>query len=671
MEQQYQKFYKIIIIISSIICIVFFGLAAIEEQVLADWKTYQKKFKELLKTNAKTERQKSFSKSFPVEIKQIVLPHLGRIDRCVSCHNGIENPSMKNEPLPHTTHSGDYLKHHPVENFGCSICHDGQGRALTFKEAKATAKDIHWEYPLLSKKHMQSSCGRCHLSAFDKNQTRDGAAIFVKGRGLFLDNGCLGCHKVRLLGGSIGPELTDEGAKTVHEFDFSHITGEKSVSNWLKEHFKNPQKFTSTSTMPALDLGEDDLNALTTFVMGLNKPGISTEYLDLDFLREFKGKRINLSAKESYKIICASCHGENGEGKDYRIFEEAVPSLNNSEFLAVASLDMIRKTITDGREGRMMPQWILEKGGLSKNEIDALAFYIIKWKNEPPPFQEVLSVKADKDLGKTLYRGNCGICHGANGEGGIGPSLNNQGFLPLITKEFLYKTLVNGRENTAMLSWTNLDKMELAGIIEFVKSWQKKKQVALSGTKISGDIKNGKDLYARICSQCHGINGQGTVGPALFNKNFLKTASDEFILETASKGRENTAMISWIENLQGMAQLSPKELKDIISFIRTQELVKTDVLYNNIVSGTVTRGYDLYNGMCGGCHGINGEGKHGPALNNQAFLSAATNGFLQATIAFGRNNTAMRSWAKGAQGYAELNEIDINDIISYIRNWQK
>jgi mono/diheme cytochrome c family protein len=67
---------------------------------------------------------------------------------------------------------------------------------------------------------------------------------------------------------------------------------------------------------------------------------------------------------------------------------------------------------------------------------------------------------------------------------------------------------------------------------------------------------------------------------------------------------------------------------------------------------------------------VEGAGGLAPALNNREFLRAATDGFLQATIARGRRGTAMRAWAASGFGFAELTPLEINDIVAYIRSWQ-
>ncbi|MFQ5605405.1 MAG: c-type cytochrome [bacterium] len=671
LEKHYDRFYKIITIVSSLVCMIFFGFAAIEENFLREWKNYQADFKDILIASAENDQQRQAAEEFPIEIRQVLLPDFKRVDRCISCHNGIENPNMADENIPHAAHSGDYVQNHPVEKFGCSICHGGQDRALGTKHVFAMEEDVHWQYPVLPLQYVQSSCGKCHLAVFDDTQSLTGAEVLMQGRKLFYREGCLGCHNVRGTGGSVGLELTDQGRKTKHEYSFKFVEGEHTVQNWLREHFISPQKVSQVSEMPAIDLNPEDMDALITFTMSLYSPEYPTDYYTFEAIAEFKGKRKEFNGTEAYGLFCAVCHGENGQGKDYRVFQASVPALNNPDFLAVASEDMIQFSIRKGRSGRNMSPWSEAFGGLKEEEIHGLVELIRSWKTPPPTFAEVKTTRGDAVFGEQLYRSRCGTCHGLDGEGGIGPSLNNQDFLAIASDEFLYKTIVHGRRNTAMPSWSRLSKEEIASIIAVLRRWQKTPQRRLSSQKITGNIENGRQLFTSMCVGCHGRYGQGSVGPAILNKDFLIAATDQFILHSISRGRGQSAMRSWAKEFQGMEQLSKQEMNDIVAFMRGQEDVQPEGIYTNISPGTVSKGKELYEGMCSGCHGKNGEGKHGPALNNQEFLNAATNGFIQATIALGRSGTAMRSWAKGAQGYEELSADEINDITTYIRSWQK
>ena len=79
--------------------------------------------------------------------------------------------------------------------------------------------------------------------------------------------------------------------------------------------------------------------------------------------------------------------------------------------------------------------------------------------------------------------------------------------------------------------------------------------------------------------------------------------------------------------------------------------------------------HDVHSIHCGGCHGTTGNNGWAPSLNNDDFLAAVTDGFLQATIAVGRTSTPMRPYGRGADGVAELSGDQINDIVACIRTW--
>ncbi|MCP4213514.1 MAG: c-type cytochrome [bacterium] len=670
MEEKYLRLYKILTIIAGMVCIVFLGMSALEENVSRQWRTVQSEFKVLLTEKATTDRGKEAAESFDVKIRQVILDDFKRIDRCVSCHQGIDNPNMTDEALPHRAHGGKYLEHHPVEKFGCTICHGGQGRALIREEALATEESMHWEYPVLPLEYSQSSCGKCHMSIYGGTPLPAGAEVLEKGRRLFMEKGCLACHKVRGTGGTLGTDLTDQGSKTRLNYSFRNLEGDHNVANWLAEHFVDPAVVSPGSQMMRFPMSDEDMQALVTFTMGMYRPVFPIKYYDANVLTEFRARRPELEGKEAYKLFCAVCHGKNGEGKDYREYEIGIPSLNNQDFLATASEDMLNFTIRHGRSGRLMSAWMPRNSGLSEKEVDNLVQYVRAWKVKGPAFADVQAQKGDKKNGASLYRSRCGTCHGADGEGGIGPSLNNGDFLRLASDRFLFDTITKGRANTGMPSWSRLTAPQTADILAFVRDWQTLPTVQLSERKISGDIKEGESLFKSMCVGCHGKYGQGGVGPGILNRDFLAAASDEYIRKSIADGRRNTPMISWSHTREGLARLEPRDIDNLTAYARSMENHRPEMIPAEISTGVPTKGKTLFKRMCSGCHGVNGEGEHGPALNNQEFLNGSSNGFIHSTIALGRSGTAMRSWARGAQGYGELDGEEIDDIVTFIRTWQ-
>jgi cytochrome c oxidase cbb3-type subunit 3 len=132
--------------------------------------------------------------------------------------------------------------------------------------------------------------------------------------------------------------------------------------------------------------------------------------------------------------------------------------------------------------------------------------------------------------------------------------------------------------------------------------------------------------------------------------------------------------------------LKKEDIEAIATYVRSWQVSGYEGLDVKRVSGSVSNGKLLFDGMCAGCHGLNGlggplvggghvtnsvAGYTGPSLNNQGFLKSATDGYIKATLMSGRVGTPMGSYLKGKQGFVELQEKEINDLVAYIRSWEK
>ena len=248
-----------------------------------EWMHYQKSYNE--KMAAKL-NDPSYLK-LPLKIEQIWLPQLNTTDRCITCHMGVSNPLAADEPQPLTSHPGDFLKTHPIDKFGCTVCHHGDGQVVSVEETHGVVH--HLNRQLLAKEYVQASCSKCHMELHEKSVTAKeypGASAFFSGRDLSYQLGCRGCHNIRGEGGTIGPELTELGSKTELAFflihDFQHVEGHHTMSDWIYEHFIDPQKIVpgnpemnfAATIMPNFGLTEEQAKSLTIYVLGLRNPKV-------------------------------------------------------------------------------------------------------------------------------------------------------------------------------------------------------------------------------------------------------------------------------------------------------------------------------------------------------------------------------------------------------------
>jgi len=245
-----------------------------------EWKKYQSEFKRYVSEKLGEEK----AKAIEFGVKQIYVKELNRVDRCITCHMGYEWKGLENAPNPFKTHPKEILDKHPLQKYGCTICHGGQGYALNKEEAHGFIE--HWEEPLLGKELediysppdrkvlLQMNCNICHRY----DTLTPGADYINYAKKLVKEKGCRACHKINGRGGVIGPDLTYEGDKAPEQFDYSRIGGYKSVFAWHVAHFKNPKMVSPESIMPEMGFGSKEAIALTLLTMSWKKVNLPPEY---------------------------------------------------------------------------------------------------------------------------------------------------------------------------------------------------------------------------------------------------------------------------------------------------------------------------------------------------------------------------------------------------------
>lgn len=185
--------------------------------------------------------------------------------------------------------------------------------------------------------------------------------------------------------------------------------------------------------------------------------------------------------------------------------------------------------------------------------------------------------KATIDKGKKLYAQNCIFCHQADaiGKPGVAPSLTNPELLEVASDKFLKSTIRDGRLGTGMPPFAHLGRDGIDQIVAYLRSYEQRPNRSAQIDKqptAYGDERMGKLWFDQICSTCHGVDGDGYhsggTGTAIGNSTFLSKASDGFIRETIKYGRSNTRMIGY-SGPEAMANLSDKEINDIITYMRT------------------------------------------------------------------------------------------------------
>ncbi len=238
-----------------------------------EWKRYQRRYNTLARGKIADPKVRQAFRPEKLAVRQFVVSQLRRVDRCVTCHVAYDNPAFADQEEPLRTHS-DIIKYHPVEKFGCTICHGGQGMATTYHGAAHDELEF-WEEPMWKGEFIQSACGKCH-----KEVSVPGAPALSIARVLYKQEfSCDTCHKINGEGGSDAPDLTQVGSKPQHAFDFTHLEGKKGRVRWFVEHFKNPQAVVPNSEMPNQEMTDQQAKAMTILMLSLTDSNLPLEYI--------------------------------------------------------------------------------------------------------------------------------------------------------------------------------------------------------------------------------------------------------------------------------------------------------------------------------------------------------------------------------------------------------
>ncbi|HET7294134.1 MAG TPA: c-type cytochrome [Vicinamibacteria bacterium] len=277
-----------------------------------------------------------------------------KVDRCTTCHLGIDKKGYENAPQPYTAHPDIdlYLRGpHPLEKVGCTVCHQGRGRATSFVNAVHTPSSKEqehgwgkysgtkeyerwhlWDQPMLAKGTTESQCLKCHQGVVEVPR----ASKLNAGMVLVERYGCFGCHKIKGWENlrKVGPDLSKVASKTSEDW----------IYRWIKEPrafrpTRMPQQWgvrTPDKRTPELDARDDaEANAAVAYLMDRSAR--------VEFPRPPQGDR-EKGRRLFESVGCLGCHRV---GDDRR----------GVEGLAMASFRTHGPNL-DGSGSKLDPGWV-------------------------------------------------------------------------------------------------------------------------------------------------------------------------------------------------------------------------------------------------------------------------------------------------------------------------
>jgi mono/diheme cytochrome c family protein len=548
---------KVLLLVSSLGALVLLLVAAAQENVFKDWRRIQAS-------------ARSATGEIDVRLRQIVAPALRVADRCTSCHVGMApgEQSLTGAPV---LASHPNVGHDPA-NFGCTVCHAGQGRATEAADAHGNVP--YWPRPMIPKAFAHAGCGSCHTHLQVPN-----LALLTEGRAAIEQYDCLACHRLDGRGGMIRP-----GGGGMEGPDLSRVGGTGYRGDWYQDHLarraKAKEEAWKTSFGP---IPSKDRQALTVF------------------LSSRVGAPALVEAKALFHSLgCRGCHRVGGIGGD-----------DGPDLTRVGEMDPGRRDFAHVPGDPSIANWLAEHFrapatlvpgskmpilGLGEEQIRLLTFYMLSLRRSdvPEAFWPKDRIRAERfgerefaTDGATLYGTFCAACHGTTGQGrhypGMPPfpAIGNPDFQAVASDAFIAATVRGGRPGRRMPAWGEKDgglrPDEITQVVSHVRSLgggARPDEDRKPRRWVQGDPKEGIRLFTAYCALCHGPQGEGKEGPALNNKVLLTNATDTYLVETIRRGRRGTEMEGFTNPSTIRPALAASEIESIVTYLRTWEAGK-------------------------------------------------------------------------------------------------
>ncbi len=278
--------------IVSVLMLLVLAIAPAKDH-FSEWRGYQNEYLRLIRDRGDAI---TLQRHFQGGIHQIWLPELGVVDRCQTCHVGLEEASLvdvKTQPF----------RMHPViphssGQFGCVICHRGEGAATNVEDAHHSK--LAQQEPILPARYIESSCGQCHQSPLE------GTPKLNEGRRLLSRYGCVRCHAVN---------LPDGGSMTASDVPppLTHIA-DKTTREWIYAWLNDPTSYAASTTMPNFKLSDADARDISAFLIANSTPAPGDT---IALPAQAHGPEPDPTAGASLygESFCASCHAvQNAAG---------------------------------------------------------------------------------------------------------------------------------------------------------------------------------------------------------------------------------------------------------------------------------------------------------------------------------------------------------------------
>ena len=554
---------------------------------------------------------------------------VARVDRCTSCHAGVDRAGFDQDPQPFATHPARdvLLTKHPTDKFGCTPCHGGQGPAVNSVDT-AHGEVQFWEHPLLRGDMVQASCPGCHT-----NLRLPHADQIAKGEQLFEQLGCVGCHLVQGYGDlpKPGPYLRRISAKV--------------NPDWLVSWIENPKAYRPHTRMPWFMFTREQATAIAAYLWNATQAESQAWLADNgpppSAIDPHNAELVAKGKELADSLGCRGCHGFAPE--------ESPALLGKTKDIAPNLSNIAGKT-----DARWIYHWIKGPRGyspearmpslrLSDDEAIALTSYLLTLGTPVAPgtgAEALQSPQLAKDGEALVRKYGCGGCHNIPGmeqESRIGVELTtfgqkgleelffgNHTDIPITWRDWTYNKLKTPRTYETerieqLMPQFSLDDEDIQSLLVFLASRVDHK---MPSTYKPQDLTREQRLVAgrRIverynCIGCHVIEGRGgairafykekpTFAPPLLNGEGAKVQSDWLF----GFLQQPVPLRPWLKVRMPTFGLSEAETNAVVEYFQAQDRVQIPFVYVNdsalppdyVAAGKQLASPEVFN--CFSCH---------------------------------------------------------------------
>ncbi len=440
-----------------------------------------------------------------IKIQQVVLPNVvddvnfirvPKMDRCQTCHLAIDKKGYEKYPQPFTTHPDldMYLggsSAHPIDRVGCTVCHEGMGQSVSFRDASHTPSNAkqreewekkygweephEWDYPMLPTKMTDASCAKCHKQQVYVPK----AEALNTAYATFERAGCYACHKTKGFDTNMrkpGPILTKIDSKLTPEWVKNWIRNPRAVkqTTWMPRFFYN----SNNSSPEDAVRNEVEINAIVSYLFANSDKSYEPAVKSPPHGDAKNGEQIVKS------IGCQGCHvvgeGKRSEIGPRRTFGQPLENIGNKttyEWIYNWVRDpkhyspatyMPNLRLTDAQVADVATYLVSLKGPAGdapKAAPDAKAVdaVLLDYLKNVMPFEDakakLASLNADQkqvELGqRAISRYGCFSCHDIKGfenAQSIGTDLSEEGSKLVTRLDFAFITDI---PHSSKLAWFN------------------------------------------------------------------------------------------------------------------------------------------------------------------------------------------------------------------------